>query len=99
DQSAVFLSVQGDLPQVNVSQAELTSPSHMPRLNAGLKLRTRLSSRPPWEARHLASKPLPAPVCAMCSPASAPLRIAWCTPLILAKFSVPPASPMRIAPG
>jgi len=28
----------------------------MPRLNAGLKLRTRLSSRPPWEARHLASE-------------------------------------------
>src|SRR5215469_2173185 len=99
DQSALFFSVQGDLPAVSNSHAELTRPSHMPRLNAGLKLRTRLSSWPPSEPRHLASKPAPEPVCAICSPASTPERIAWCTPLILAKFSVPPASPMRIAPG
>src|SRR5271170_1544010 len=99
DQSALFLSVQGDLPAVSISQAELISPSHRPRLKAGLKLRTRLSSWPPTEARHLVSKPTPAPVSATCSPASIPERMAWCTPLILAKLSVPPASPMRIAPG
>src|SRR5580658_2849514 len=99
DQSAVFFNVQGDLPQVSISHPEFMSPNHRPRLKAGLKLRTRLSSWPPGEARHWASKPAPVPLCAMCSPASAPLRIAWCTPLILAKLSVPPASPIRMAPG
>src|SRR5205807_10232805 len=57
-----FLSVQGEWPRTRVSQAELTSPSQRFVLNAGLKLRTRSSSRPPSEARHRASKPPPPPV-------------------------------------
>src|SRR6201998_2406357 len=97
--SAVFFSVQGECPTVSISQVALISPGHRPRLNTGLKLRTRLRPRPPSEARQRASKPRPPPVAATCSPASAPLRIAWCTPLILAKLRVPPASPTRIAPG
>src|SRR5215472_12496550 len=99
DQSALFFNVHGEYPAVSISQEEFRRPAHRLRLKAGLKLRTRFSSRPPTEARHRASKPAPLPDSAMCSPASAPLRIAWCTPLILAKFSVPPASPIRIAPG
>src|SRR5215469_3373286 len=99
DQSALLCSVHGDLPAVSVSQPALRSPLHKPRLNAGLKLRTRSSSRPPGEARQRASKPRLSRFSARCSPASDPQRSAWCTPLILAKLSVPPASPTNIAPG
>src|SRR5262249_52644839 len=59
DQSALFFSVHGECPLVSSSQLELRSPTQRLRLNAGLKLRTRLSSSPPTEARQRASKPLP----------------------------------------
>src|SRR4029077_14197242 len=92
DQSAPFFSVQGERPPVSISQAEVASPSHMPRLKAGLKLLTRCSPLPPCDPRQRASNPAPPPVSAMCSPASAPLRIACFTPLFFVEVGVPPAS-------